>query len=203
MTPSPMRVCVIDDEMRLRELLVREIAAMGFTAMGFRSAEEAWPPLERGEFDALLVDLNLPGISGMELFQRVHAARPETAVVILTGFGSLDTAVQALRWGATDYLTKPCSLDQIETVLLRIDRSRREAHLAKKGEAVSGHREEREAAASSPAAPRRLEDIEREQILAAMQEHGGHKPRVAEALGISLRTLYNKLNAYRAQGRIK
>ncbi len=203
MTPSPMRVCVIDDEVRLRELLVREIATMGFAATGFRSAEEAWPALEGGEFDALLVDLNLPGIGGMELFQRVHAARPETAVVILTGFGSLDTAVQALRWGATDYLTKPCSLDQIESVLLRIDRSRREAHLAQAGEDANAPEAGHAAAPNSPTPPRRLEDLEREQILAAMQEHGGHKPRVAEALGISLRTLYNKLNAYRAQGRIK
>lgn len=198
-----MKVCVLDDEARLRELLVREIGAMGFSATGFRSAEEAWPALERGEFDAALVDLNLPGIDGMALFQRVHEKRPETAIIILTGFGTLGSAVQALRWGATDYLTKPCSLDQIESVLLRIDRTRRESMLNLQINGSAAEAPENPGWADPQTPARRLEDLERGQILAAMREHRGNKPIVAEALGISLRTLYNKLNAYRVQGHIK
>lgn len=197
-----MRVCVLDDETRLRELLVCEIAAIGFSATGFRSAEEAWPAIERGEFDVALVDLNLPGMDGMDLFQRIHEKRSDTAVVVLTGFGTLDSAVQALRWGATDYLTKPCSLDQIEAVLLRIDRARRKANLTTQLDGEPAEIAETPVPALHPSRARRLEDLEREQILAAMHEHEGNKPLVAEALGISLRTLYNKLSAYRTQGRI-
>jgi len=190
-----LRVAVVEDEPRLRELLVREIAAMGFTSEGFRSAEEAWPALREPGHDAVFVDLNLPGEDGMELFRRVRAQRPELAVIVLTGFGTLDTAVQALRWGARDYLTKPCSLDQIEAVLARLLEQRR-------GDAIE------RAAASEPApraepAPRparTLEEVEREQILAALRRHGGNKTETARELGISLRTLYNKLNAYRRQG---
>lgn len=202
MSPSPTTVCVVDDEPRLRDLLVREITAMGFVATGFRSAEEALLPLERGEFDVALVDLNLPGMSGMDLFQLVHAKRSEIAVVVLTGFGTLDSAVQALRLGAADYLTKPFSLDQIEAVLLRIDHVRRRSSLAERIDGGSTEGAEYPSSPLLPSRARKLEDLEREQILAAMQEHDGNKPLVAEALGISLRTLYNKLNAYRTQGRI-
>ncbi|MBI5865635.1 MAG: response regulator, partial [Planctomycetes bacterium] len=67
-----MKVCVVEDEPRLRELLVRELGAMGFAAVGYRTADDAWPALERGEFHVAMLDLNLPGMSGMELFQRVR-----------------------------------------------------------------------------------------------------------------------------------
>lgn len=212
MTPSPSEaliVFVVEDEDRLRELLLREIAAMGHQVHGFRRAEDAWPRLESSPVDVLLLDLNLPGMNGMELFRRIHEATIPVAVVIMTGFGELDTAVQALRWDADDYLTKPCSLGDIERVLARILQRKRDRRRSRTADAPSANSGvERtpvsatpaDVAAADGAGGKTLEDIEREQILATLAKHRGSKPAAAEELGISLRTLYNKLNSYRQQG---
>jgi DNA-binding NtrC family response regulator len=197
-TRVPLRVCVVEDETRLRELLVRELEAMGFSAAGYRSAEDAWPALLGDPFHAALIDLNLPGEDGMGLFQRLREARPDVAIVILTGFGTLDSAVKALRWGAVDYLTKPCNLSDIESVLARVEASRRDAEIARRAEAHGA--EAPPSPKPAPAAGRTLEELEREQILSVLRSLDGNKPAAAQALGISLRTLYNKLGAYRAQG---
>lgn len=199
-----LRVCVVEDESRLRDLLVREIKAMGHAARGYRSAEDAWPELAAATFDTIILDLNLPGQNGMSLFERLHENELDLAVVILTGFSTLETAVQALRWDADDYLTKPCSLAEIEAVLARILVKRRgaaEVSPPPPMRAVADPAEGREpVAASTPGEGRSLEEIEREEILAALHRHQGNKPAAARQLGISLRTLYNKLHTYRVQG---
>lgn len=199
-----LRVCVVEDESRLRDLLVREIKAMGHAARGYRSAEDAWPDLADADFDTVILDLNLPGRNGMSLFERIHEHGLDVSVVILTGFSTLETAVQALRWDAEDYLTKPCSLAEVETVLARILAKRRGATDAVQPPPVHAVTERamsvEPAAASATGEGRSLEDIERDEILAALRRHQGNKPAAARQLGISLRTLYNKLHTYRVQG---
>ncbi|MBW7904961.1 MAG: response regulator [Phycisphaerae bacterium] len=205
---SPLAVCLVEDEARLHDLLVREVRAMGHDCTGFRTAELAWPALAAGTFHAALLDLNLPGESGVDLFRRIREADLDVAVVILTGYGSVDTAVQALRWHADDYLSKPCSLRDIEAVLARVAARRRERRTAARLAGLHSGGEPREVAPAEPAsAPpasiipgRTLEEVERRQILATLKARGGDKPAAARDLGISLRTLYNKLNIYKAQG---
>jgi DNA-binding NtrC family response regulator len=199
MTHEPLSVCIVEDETRLRALLVREIVAMGHHATGFRSAEEAWPTLCDSACHAVIIDLNLPGEYGMDLFRRVRERRSDLAMIILTGFGTLESAVLALRLGAADYLTKPCSLAQIEAVLARVQQTQRKAlptlHI---GGMCNGALSS--ATTNDGPCERTLEQLEREQILSAMQTLRGNKPEVARMLGISLRTLYNKLKTYRVQG---
>lgn len=189
-----LRVCIVDDEARLRELLVGEIGAMGHAATGFAKAEDAWRALQGDAFDVAILDLNLPGMSGMELFGRIREKGLNVAVVVLTGFGSLETAVQSLRWQADDYLTKPCSLDNVEAVLSRLAAKRDAARGG--ADAEGGQTSVGGAGQQTPT----LEAVERQQILAALARHQGNKPSAAEELGISLRTLYNKLNTYKLQG---
>lgn len=199
-----LRVCVVEDENRLRTLLVREIAAMGHAALGYPSAEEAWGKIQRG-VDVVLLDLNLPGMSGMELLERIRTEQREVAVVILTGFGGFESAVQSLRNRAEDYLTKPCSLVDIDRVLARVLERKR---AAQRERALREAVEERPPApaagavapAGPPGSPQTVEDVERAHILTVLRAHGMNKPAAADELGISLRTLYNKLNAYRQQG---
>jgi DNA-binding NtrC family response regulator len=203
-TTENLAVAVVEDELRLRELLVREIIAMGHGAEGFRTADEAWPRIEAGEFDLLLLDLNLPGMDGMELFRRVRLAPLNVAVVVLTGFGGFDSAVQALRWRADDYLTKPCTLGDIERVLSGIAATReselRAKHLedlASVGDALQQQRRPGAPIASggSPADDS-LDIVERQHILRVLESCCGNKRQAAATLGISLRTLYNRLSLY-------
>lgn len=198
--PDELRVLVVEDEPRLRSLLDREIAAMGHRPTVCDRAEPAVELLDDHEFDVAILDLNLPGMSGMEFFAHLRGRRPDMAVIIMTGFGDLPSAIQALRLEAVDFLTKPCGLDEIERALTKAQQHLQAKRAAAPSPALPATPEPAEAADRDDA--RRLADVEREHILAALARHDGHKPAAAADLGVSLRTLYNKLAQYREQGNL-
>src|SRR5947209_7225156 len=113
------RVLLVEDEPRLREMLLRAILEMGFEAIGTGTGEMALRVLEKQTFDTIIIDLNLPGMGGMDLLERVHERWPALQAVILTGFGDLEAAKKAIHLDVVDFLTKPCSLSELETALGR------------------------------------------------------------------------------------
>jgi len=115
------RVLVVEDEGDLRELLVEYFRGRGHDVAGASDGRAAVAALERDTFDLVLTDLQLPGLDGLGVLQAARRLQPPAYVVIVTGFASLDSAIQAVRLGAYDYLTKPFSLGQIDVVLRRID----------------------------------------------------------------------------------
>ncbi|MBM4086156.1 MAG: response regulator, partial [Planctomycetes bacterium] len=108
----PDRVLVVDDDLGARETLSRALLDEGFQCVAVEDAKQALDELRRDGFDAVAADIRLPGMSGFELIEHIHALPTEPAVIVITGFGSEQSAVTALRMGATDYLTKPIRLDQ-------------------------------------------------------------------------------------------
>ncbi len=195
------RILVVEDQQRYRELLVREIHEMGFPAHGAESGEAAWECLQKAEFHTVLLDLNLPGMSGMDLFAKIRDADHPVSVVILTAYGEMDSAVQALRWNADDYLSKPCSLGQIECILVRLHQEWVERQRTEQ-EPEQIEEEQLPQLIPAPQSPDQadattLEKLEREHILKALAANGGNKPATAEQLGVSLRTLYNRLEKYK------
>src|SRR3954454_17527969 len=115
-----LRLLYADDEAHLRELMQMELPRMGHDVTVCPDGSAALKALERGSYDAALLDLKMPGLTGIEVLGKVRQMIPETQVVILTGQASVDTAVQALRLGAFDYLTKPCKWAELEVLLNRI-----------------------------------------------------------------------------------
>ncbi len=113
-----------DDEPSLQELMRIELARMGHEVTVCPDGTTAIAALERHTFDCLLVDLDMPGFNGIQVITRAKELSPEVDAVVLTGKSSLDTAVAALRQGAFDYLTKPCKLSSLETLLSRIREKR-------------------------------------------------------------------------------
>jgi len=111
------RILFVDDDDTLRKVLARELEAVGFEVLPFASAEGVLETVRAGGVDALLVDLRLPGVSGLELLKRVRAADEDSQVVVLTGHGAVPEAVEAMKAGARDFLTKPVRLDVLEQVL--------------------------------------------------------------------------------------
>lgn len=101
-----------------------ELARMGHEVTVCPDGTTAVAALERHTFDCLLVDLDMPGFNGIQVITRAKELSPEVDAVVLTGKSSLDTAVAALRQGAFDYLTKPCKLSSLETLLARIREKR-------------------------------------------------------------------------------
>ena len=119
---APMSVLVVDDEQSTRELCAEVAAGCGMKAQAVGSAEEAFEFLEQFPVDLLLTDLKLPNTSGLDLLKRVRGLYPHTAVLVLTQYGSIDSAVEATRLGAVDYVTKPFHVEELKTRLERVAR---------------------------------------------------------------------------------
>jgi DNA-binding NtrC family response regulator len=186
-------ILVVEDEVRMREMLLRAVQEMGFAASGVGTAELALKALDQPDApQIILMDLNLPGMDGLEFMQRARARCPQAAMIVLTGFGSLEAAKMAIRYDAVDFLTKPCRLDELETALARAQlRIRSAAPLP----AAIEHVAETPNVFTTDGIGT-LEDVEREQILAALERHDGNRAATATELGISERTLYYRLARY-------
>lgn len=186
------RVMIVEDEPRMRDLLLRVVPQMGFSATSARSAEEALRLVEESGVDILVVDLNLPGMGGLDLLENLRRDRPNMQAIVLTGYGDLPAAQRAMRLDAVDFLTKPCPLGDLEKSL---DRARRRAEAGTVRELPA--LPEEEPAAARPSRPKRkLEEVEREHILSVLKKHDGNRSAAAAELGISLRTLYYRLSEY-------
>ncbi|MHB1033471.1 MAG: sigma-54-dependent transcriptional regulator [Pirellulales bacterium] len=122
--PKRLKLLFADDERSLQELMSLELPRMGYEATICPDGLTAVAALERNTYDCILVDLDMPGLSGIEVIAKAKELSPETEAVVLTGKSSLDTAVAALRHGAFDYLTKPCKLVELDSLLARIAEKR-------------------------------------------------------------------------------
>jgi DNA-binding NtrC family response regulator len=115
-----LRVLFADDESHLRDLMQMELPRLGHEVTVCPDGAAALRALEQGFYDAALLDLRMPGMTGIEVLGQIRQLSPETQVIILTGHATVDTAVQALRLGAFDYLTKPCKWAELEMILNRV-----------------------------------------------------------------------------------
>ncbi len=119
-----LKILFADDEISLQELMRREIPGMGHTVAVCPDGTTAIAALQNDSFDCLLVDIDMPGANGLEVIAEAREKCPEAEAIILTGKGTLDTAIAALRQGVFDYLTKPCRLAEIEKILTRVEEKR-------------------------------------------------------------------------------
>lgn len=111
--PSPRSFLVVDDDASFRDRLVKALAARGLDARGAGSADEALALARQSAPQAAILDMRMPGSSGLDLIPRLLVVSPAMQIVVLTGYGSIATAVEAVRRGALNYLTKPLDADQI------------------------------------------------------------------------------------------
>jgi DNA-binding NtrC family response regulator len=119
---TPMEVLIVDDEAEIRELLVEYFRDRGFETSTAADGRAAMTAIERdpARYRLIVTDLQMPGADGLAVLKAAKAANPSCYVVIVTGYASLDSAVQAVRHGAYDYLTKPFSMGQIDVVVQRV-----------------------------------------------------------------------------------
>ncbi len=115
-----MKLLFADDEKSLQDVMSRELPRMGHEVTVCPDGLKAVAALERNTYDCILVDLDMPGLNGIEVIAKAKEMSPETEAVVLTGKSSMDSAVAALRHGAFDYLTKPYRLVEIEALLGRV-----------------------------------------------------------------------------------
>ena len=115
----PRSVLVVDDDAAMREMLVSLLEEEGLRAMSAAGASAAVEQIREHDFDAVISDIKMPGKDGVELAGELRTLRPDTPVILMTAFGSIDSAVSAMRAGAFDYLTKPFKRDHVLVALER------------------------------------------------------------------------------------
>jgi DNA-binding NtrC family response regulator len=114
------RIVVIDDEANAVAALTTLLREDGYEVEGAHEAQTGLALLERIDADVVLTDLRMPGMDGLELLAKVKQLRPETMVVMMTAYGTVKTAVKAMKMGAEDYLSKPVDVEEVELVLQRV-----------------------------------------------------------------------------------
>lgn len=120
-----MSIMIVDDEMIVRESLFHWFEKAGHVVETASSGFEALEKLERFPFELLFVDIKMPGMDGIELLEKVKAEYPDTIVIIITAYGSIESAIKAMKTGASDYLLKPFKPDQLSLVMEKIAHQRK------------------------------------------------------------------------------
>lgn len=163
---------LVDDDETFCNVMARALHRRGFEVAVAHDAESAVSMAEAEPPEYAVVDLRMPGDSGLVLVRRLHAMDPATRIVVLTGYASISTAVEAVKLGATHYLAKPVDADEVIAAF----------HKAEGDDSVS--------VASNPLSVDRLEW---EHIQRVLTEHGGNISATARALNMHRRTLQRKL----------
>ncbi|MEQ9317661.1 MAG: response regulator [Polyangiaceae bacterium] len=174
---SPPTMLLVDDDDVFRERLVRAMEQRGFEVRSAASADEAVRLARDDSPELAVVDLRMPGRSGLELVRDLKEIDPATKVVVLTGYGSIATATEAMRLGATHYLPKPADADEVLAAF-------------KKDEVPP-----LEAIETGTEAPS-LARAEWEHINRVLTDTGGNISEAARRLGIHRRSLQRKLQKY-------
>jgi DNA-binding response OmpR family regulator len=118
MTAKP--ILIVDDEKNIRLALSMSLEQLDIPVETAASGEEALERLAQGEYGLMLLDLRMPGLDGMEVLRQVSQQRPEIKVIIITAYGSIDLAVEAMKLGAVDFLQKPFDAGQVREMVHRI-----------------------------------------------------------------------------------
>lgn len=172
MTGHTDKILLVDDDPVFTGVMARGFRRRGFLTRACGDAEEALAACAGFQPSHILLDLNMPGTSGLVILPRLLAAAPRARLVVLTGYSSIVTAVDATKAGAVNYLCKPATIDEI-------------LHAFSGQSGAPG--------AAIPSEPISVERLEWEHIQRVLQDHDGNISATARALGMHRRTLQRKL----------
>jgi len=174
---SAPSILLVDDDETLRERLARALRERGYDVRTAGNADDAMKQVHQDSPEMAVLDLKMPGRAGIELLKEIRAHDPATEVLILTGYGSIATAVEATRLGAVGYVPKPVDADEVLSAFARM-------------------RGERPLAAAAPVETPSLARAEWEHIQRVLSDCGGNISEAARRLGIHRRSLQRKLQKY-------
>ncbi len=172
---SPPLMLLVDDDDTFRQVLQRAMTRRGYEVISAASVEEGIAQARRHGPEFAVVDLRMPGASGLELVKELHALDEQTRIVMLTGYASIATAVEAIKLGAVHYLAKPATPEEIIAAFSRTEGS---------------------TGPEAPDDPMSVNRLEWEHIQKVLQEHEGNVSATARALKMHRRTLQRKLSKY-------
>src|ERR1700736_283912 len=123
-THKTLRILFVDDEKSLQEFMRSELPRLGHEVTVCPDGRSGIKALEKSTFDVAILDLRMPGMTGIEILEHLKQVSPDTEAVMMTGHASMETAIDAMRLGAFDYITKPCKLVEIEAILQKVAEKR-------------------------------------------------------------------------------
>jgi DNA-binding NtrC family response regulator len=183
------RVLIIEDDANMRDMLAVSLQRRDFEAVCCDGATSALAAVAEAKFDVVITDINMRGMDGIELCRQLAKSHPELPVIVITAFGSMDTAIAALRAGAVDFLPKPFELELLAATV--------EKALAPRGP---------KAGTDEPQADDQfitLDDLEKRYILRVVEALNGNRSLAAQTLGLDRKTLYRKLLLYSGQTKVR
>ena len=178
---APRQLLIVDDDATFVRVLSRALGSRGFEVIGATRADEARQLARRHQPRYCVLDLKLGEENGLKLISELHALVPEMRILLLTGYASIATAVEAIKRGAHDYLAKPVDADAVVRALLDGD---------------NGAEGEDEDLPDAPEAPLALRRLEWEHIQRVLTECNGNISETARRLGMHRRTLQRKLGKH-------
>ena len=113
-------VLVVDDEKNIRLTFSETMTQMGFDTRTASNGEEALTKIQGAEFDLVLLDLRMPGMDGIEVLRRIRERYPKVRVIMITAHGTVESAVEAMKFGAVDFIQKPCTPDEIRELVGKV-----------------------------------------------------------------------------------
>jgi len=129
------RVMVVDDEENIREVLSNYLESLGYEVLTATDGQNALDKFEAGSFDLIVSDLLMPAIDGLELLKQIREKDKDVIFLMITGYPSIETAVEAIKKGAYDYITKPFHMEDVK---LRIERSFEKKNLRDRLSTIQG-----------------------------------------------------------------
>lgn len=185
---------IIEDESAQRMMYEKVLTKRGFGVRQAAGVSEAYKALEAEEYGVILLDLNLNGQSGMEIFESLRESYPAIPVVIASGYGTLNDAARAIRMDVVDFLTKPVSLDDLESA---IERAWSRNMRLRAALAASLPKEiDQDAQLLTTRRSLNIEQAERDLIFEALRRCQDNRKAASRMLGISERKLYYRLSMY-------
>ena len=182
-----MRILIVDDEKNIRRALTVALESMEHTVACASNSATALAELRAGSFDVVLLDLKLSQENGLDVLEEILRIAPQAAVVMVTAYASIETAVEAMRRGAFDYLPKPCTPDQVRQVLERVEKTRKlERRVAELESRLGAEGPDLDLNSQSPAMQKTLEiafkTAESEATILLLGESGTGKSVLARAM---------------------
>jgi len=181
-----MRILIVDDEKNIRRTLTMALESMEHEVACSSNSATALAELRKASFDVVLLDLKLSSESGLDVMEEILRIAPQAAVVMVTAYASIETAVEAMRRGAFDYLPKPCTPDQVRQVLARIEQTRKLERRVVELESRLGAEPEMDLTSQSAAMQKTLDvafkAAESEATILLLGENGTGKSVLARAM---------------------
>ncbi|MBI5188077.1 MAG: response regulator [Nitrospirae bacterium] len=200
MENSKGKILIVEDEKGMRDVLQILLEGEDYTVMATSGGEDGLSCINNDTFDLVITDIKMPRVDGFEILKKVKEVSPDTLVIMITAFGTTESAIEAMKLGAYDYIHKPFEIDEIRLIVKKAiekKKLREELTMLKKQIKTS------EETMSIPELQdegidlnRIIETIEKNYLLKAIEKTGGVKTEAARLLNLSFRSFRHRLQKY-------